>query len=93
MLEYTLNRDQYNALAGLAYWIADENYIRERHGAGDPEIAVCRDTITKSIFPDLDRLRVPFWVQNTVICFAENWREYKQRYLSEFLKGKNIYVV
>lgn len=92
MLQYTLNKEQYNTLRGLAYWVADENYIRERHGASDPELAVCRDTITKSIFPELDRLQVPFWVQNSVIAIAENWRQYKQRYFSELLKEKNIYV-
>lgn len=89
-LSYTLEHNQMSALEGLAYWVANENYIRERFGNDEPEIKICTDTITKCIFPECDQLKIPFWVQNTVICFAENWRRYKTEYLSSFLKTKNI---
>lgn len=30
MLTYTLTRDQFSALEGLSYWVADVAYMRER---------------------------------------------------------------
>lgn len=91
MITYTLNREQYNALDGLAYWVADLHYMRERFGDDEPELKRARATI-ESCFPELDRLNVPFWVQNSVIVWAENWRNTKQQYFTEFLKSKNIFV-
>lgn len=92
MLTFKLNKEQLKALEGLAYWIADENYIIERYGIEDPEITKCRETITKCIFPECDNLNIPFWVQNAVICFSENWRQYKSVYLVSFLKTRNIII-
>ena len=92
MLSGTLNRAQYNALDGLAYWVADLHYMREKWGDNDPELTRARATIEKCCFPELDRLNVPFGVQNSVIVWAENWRNTKQQYLTEFLKSKNIFV-
>lgn len=84
------NMEQKNALEGLAYWIADIEYIRERAGADDPELDKIRKTI-KLCFSELDRLGVPFWVQNSVIYFAENWRRYKENYMDQWLlKNRNI---
>ena len=90
-LSFDANREQTNALQGLAYWIADNAYIIERYGADDPERENVKKTISMA-FDELDTLRVPFWVQNVVICFAEDWRRYKAAYLSAFLKTKNIYI-
>lgn len=92
MLKYTINREQYSALEALAYWVADLHYMREKWGDDEPELKHARDTIEKSCFPSLDRLGVPFWVQNVVVCWSENWRNTKSQYLSEFLKSKNIFV-
>ena len=92
MLNAKISREQFSELQGLSYWVADLNYIKERCGEDDPELKHCRDTIEKIIFPKLDKLNVPFWVQNTVICFSENWRRTKEEYLSNFLKSKEIYI-
>lgn len=92
MLYFKCTKEQRKALEGLAYWVADENYIRERFGENDPDIKTCHDTITKCIFPECDRLNIPFWVQNSVICIGENWRKYKEFYFSTLLAEKNIYV-
>ena len=89
-LHFKANLQQRRALEGLAYWVADENYIRERYGADDAEIKVCRDTICKCIFPECDALEIPFWVQNSVIAIAENWRRYKENYFSTLCAEKNI---
>ena len=90
-LRFDATKEQRDALEGLAYWIADNAYIIERYGINEPELENVRKTISM-IFDKLDALYVPFWVQNTVICFAENWRNYKEKYLSSFLKTKNIYI-
>lgn len=84
------NTAQRNALEGLAYWIADSNYIKERCGASDPELIQVDKTI-KLIFSELDALGVPFWVQNSVVFFASDWRRYKSNYVEQWLlKNKNI---
>jgi len=88
-LKFTATHEQTKELEGLAYWIADYNYISERYGQEDPEIKRTEKTINL-VFDNLDRLGVPFWVQNTVIAFSENWRRYKEIYMSDYLKTKNI---
>lgn len=90
MLKFELSREQYNELSALAYWVADVNYMQEKFGPDEPELQTCRDTIEKSIFPNLDYLKVPFWVQNIVSCWAENWRNYTSNYLINYLKTKSI---
>lgn len=75
MLEFKANEKQKGELDALAYWIADKKYIRERFGDNEPELQTCHKTIML-IFDVLDELKVPFWVQNSVICFAEDWRRY-----------------
>ena len=88
-LFFKATKEQRNALEGLAYRIADSAYIRERFGNDDPELKQNEKTIS-SLFDLLDRLDVPFWVQNSVICFSENWRKYIQFGIFEPMKEKNI---
>ena len=84
------NLQQRNALQGLAYHVADVNYIKEKYGASDPEYSKADKNVLLT-FETLDQLGVPFWVQNSVICFAENWRRYKSEYLEDWLlKNRNI---
>lgn len=35
-------------------------------------------------------LGVPFWVQNTVIAFASDYKQYLRRYLRDAMREKNI---
>lgn len=91
MLRFTCTKEQKKQLEGLAYWIADASYIKERFGYDEPELKVCRDTLEKSIFPELDKLNVPFWVQNAVMAWAENWRKYKSEHMIDALAKKGIY--
>lgn len=92
MLKYTLNQAQFDALNGLSYWIADIAYIKERCPDDVHAISKAQRTISESCFPELDKLNVPFWVQNTVICYSENWRATQSQYFTDFLKSKNIFV-
>ena len=79
-----------NALAGLAYWVADISYIRERFGTNNNEF-ISADKSVKLCFESLDRLGVPFWVQNSVVAFADDWRRYKSCYMENWLfKNRNI---
>lgn len=84
------NLQQRNALQGLAYHVADVNYIKEKYGASDPEYKKADSNVLYQ-FEVLDRLGVPFWVQNSVVVFAENWRRYKSESLGNWLlKNRNI---
>ena len=88
-LSFQANKKQSSALHGLAYWIADASYIAERYGKNDPEHEKAHKTVMQC-FDELDRLGVPFWVQNYIIMFAENWRRYKAEYLENAMQKCNI---
>lgn len=92
-LYFEADTKQNNALHGLAYRIADNAYMRERYDDAETvhERAENHKTIL-SLFETLDALNVPFWVQNSVICGAEVWRDYKSGALQNKLKAKNIIV-
>lgn len=88
---YALNQKKYNALLGLAYRVADNAYMIERYGA--EETAIEREQNTKTVsllFDQLDKMKVPFWVQNTALAFGENWRRYKTENLSSWLESRKI---
>lgn len=87
--DITITKEQYKKLEGLAYWIADAHYIRERFGDTEPELKTCHDTIS-CIFDELDAIKTPFLVQNVVIAFSENWRRYKEEYLRTYLENRGI---
>lgn len=89
-MTFIANKEQRAALLGLAYWIADSSYMRERF-PNDPEQQVIRETI-HSLFDELDALRVPYWVQNTIICFAEDWRRYRSQYIDSYIKERRIII-
>lgn len=88
-LYFVATKEQARNIEGLAYYIADKSYIIERYGSNDPELKQCHDTILM-LFDILDSLGVPFWVQNTVICYSENWKRYKRNYFNAAMKEKNI---
>ena len=89
---FTATREQSTALAALAYHVADYYYISERYGASDPE-AHKADVNVKATFRDLDKLEVPFWVQNTIVAFATDWRRYKSVYMDSYLRSKGIDLI
>lgn len=89
---FTATREQSTALAALAYHVADCNYITERYGTLDPE-AHKADANVKATFRDLDKLEVPFWVQNTIVAFATDWRRYKSVYMDSYLRSKGIDLI
>ena len=53
------------------------------------ELGQNRKTIC-GLFEKLDLLSVPYWVQNTVLCWSEDWRQYKTGcIISAFDKFRN----
>lgn len=92
MKQYALNKDQFNALEGLCYWIANLSITLERYPDDKHEIKRCRDTIEKSCFPACDALNIPFYIQNSAVFFADDWKRYKTDYLQDYLKTRNIIV-
>lgn len=92
MLAFTANKEQKNALEGLAFWVANEYKCRERTPDDAHEIKKCRDTICECIFPECDQLGIPYWVQNSVIAIGENWRNYANNYFVDLCKTKNIFL-
>ena len=75
---FTANRNAEDELAGLIYWRANLAYTKERCPDDKDEIRHCCKSI-EFAFTQLDRLGVPFWVQNAALTWAENWKNYVQR--------------
>lgn len=91
-LEYEVGSAQKKELEYLARWHADLQYIREFYGKDDPECEVSRKSVEFSI-RQLDKLGVPFWLQNAALYFSENWRRYKSESLWGWLNRRGGYAV
>jgi len=90
MLHFAVNQKQYDTLAGIRYWIADKERMIERYGHNEPELDSIHKTIC-GLFDEADRLKIPFWVQNTAICSVQgHWRDYLSEYTYQALEKKNI---
>lgn len=93
MLHYELSQENYNKLCGLAFRIADNQYMIERYGTENTKIE--REQNHKTIcmlFEELDAAGVPFWVQNNSIAFGESWRRYKTERLYYWLRARGVDV-
>lgn len=90
---FNYTREQYNALDGLAYRVADNSYMVERYRDGAAVELAENDFTIRSLFHDLDRLAVPMWVQNAALAFGRDWRRYKSSSLAAWLESRNIYPV
>lgn len=91
-MTFSYTREQYQAMEGLAYRIADNAYMIERYGRDGAavELEQNRKTIG-GLFATLDALAVPFWVQNAVIAFADDWRRWKSQGMAAWLEqNRNI---
>lgn len=84
-----MSRDQLNALEGLAHWIAELNWLRERKEEDAHWFEQARESIALC-FKRCDVLGISFRTQNSVIVWAEDWRNLKREGVSDMLKRKNI---
>lgn len=89
MKTFAATREQRDELEGLAYWIADRAWSRE-HGLLDEHEDQRTDKTIRVIFDALDRLCVPYWVQNAVCCWAEDWRHTMREGLRDAMRAKQI---
>ena len=89
-MEYKASRSAADELGGLIYWAANLAYTKERYSYDEDEIARCRKSIEFS-FSQLDKLGVPFWVQNAALCWAENWKNYTSRDFWKDMTARKIY--
>lgn len=87
----TITRKQRDELEGLAYWIANYYYTKERFPDDEEELERIDKTL-EFIAEKLDSLEVPFWLQNAVACFAENWRDYVQNGIQKFFRDRGLKV-
>ena len=87
--QYTATAAQRAELESLAYWISDRAWSRER-GELDEHEDRRTDTTIRAIFDRLDRLGVPYWAQNAVICWAEDWRRTMRETLRDAMRAKQI---
>lgn len=89
MKAFAATREQRDELEGLAYWIADRAWSRERGELDEYEDSRTDNTI-RAIFDALDRLAVPYWVQNAVCCWAEDWRHTMRENLRDAMRAEQI---
>lgn len=90
-MEYKIDTNAERELSSLIYWRAELAHTRERYPNDREEIERCKKTIELCIFPALDKLGVPFWVQNAALCWAENWRNYVGRNFWKDMEKRGIY--
>lgn len=86
---FAATREQRDELEGLAYWVSDRAWSRER-GELDEHEDHRTDTTIRAIFDALDRLGVPYWVQNAVCCWAEDWRHTMRENLRDAMRAEQI---
>lgn len=89
MMTFAATREQRDNLEGLAYWVSDRAWSRER-GELDEHEDHRTDTTIRAIFDALDRLGVPYWVQNAVCRWAEDWRRTMQEDFRDAMRARQI---
>lgn len=90
-ITFDLNMQQRRELDYLARWRADLAYITERWGKDDPETQVSRGCI-EFAFTVLDRLHVPFWLQNAALAYGEDWRNRQHESFEHYLRRKGYEI-
>ena len=86
-MTYKVNRAQYSALEGLAHWCYQAARCEAERDSEGTEQA--RQTL--ATFPaQLDKLGIPYWVQNAVIMWAQDWRREASEYMDNAMARRNI---
>ena len=89
-MKFTVTRAQYRALEGLAHWCYQAARCDAERDAEGSEQA--RKTL-ESFPAQLDRLGVPYWVQNAVSAWAQDFRaegNIRVAYLDQALRRRGI---
>ena len=92
-MRWHITRTQYRALEGLAHWC----YQAARCAAENDAEGVEQARQTLATFPrELDALRIPWWIQNAVSVWAQDFRapgNIRDAYLDQLLKRRGVSVV
>lgn len=92
MMRLHINREQYRALEGLAHWC----YQAARCAAENDEFGAEQARATLATFPrQLDKLEIPWWIQNAVSTWAQDFRaprNIRTEYLDQMLSRRCIDV-
>ena len=90
MFDFTIDQKQYDTLSGLRYWMANKAYMKERYPEDyEKESEKIHKTIV-SLFNEADQRQIPFWVQNIVCGYQDDWRHTKETYLYQDLEKRNV---
>lgn len=94
MLQYKLNNKQEMILEGMAYRIADINYLKERYKPEEVkhELETSRRTL-EGLIKEADKESIPYWVQNIILVKYENWRLWFETTVRDFLKKQEHYSI
>lgn len=91
-MRYHINRNQYRALEGLAHWCYQAARCSAENDADGERQA--RETL--ATFPAaLDRLCIPWWMQNAVSAWAQDFRapgNIREAYLDQMLSRRCVDV-
>lgn len=90
-MKYTISREQYNALEGLAFHVANKARYAEENGANGPENRIFHENIICSM-DECDAAGIPHFVQNIAIIWAEQWRNTLREYAYNALNRRGIQV-
>lgn len=89
-MTYSVTQRQYNILLGLRHWMAVKAKMIERYPEEyNRESENIHKTIC-SIFDEADHEKIPFWVQNIVCGYQDDWRHSIDTYLYQDLEKRNV---
>ena len=89
-MNYAIDQKQYDILLGLRHFMANKAYMIERYPA-DYELE--KENIHKtivSLFDEADQHNIPFWVQNIICGYQDDWRHTCNTYLYQDLEKRGV---
>ena len=89
-LEMVCNSAQWAALEGLAYWKQQESYEREANG--ETLDAVRFSENVRESMKECEKAKIPNWLGNAVLVYAENWRNYMVSDMLHYLNKRGYSV-
>ena len=89
-MEFFVNQKQYDTLLGLRHFMALKAKLKERY---PEDYETEHERIHKTIvclFDEADKLKIPFWVQNIVCFYQDDWRHSLVSYLYQDLEKRGV---
>lgn len=90
MLHFEIDQNQYDTLLGLRHWMALKAKLKELYpDEYEKEAERIHNTILFN-FDHADKLKIPFWVQNIVCYFQDDWRHCADTHLYQDLEKRGV---